>query len=253
MSQLETFRAQLQEAGIHVELFSAATNQDGISGAFFPKDVAIFLHGFPAYSGKNEDLAAWMASEHGLAAVVLHYPGLGKSKGRFSFCGALDVARNLIAACLADSSGRVFLVGHSFGGYLAASLWNELPKIAGAVLLSPLAEIPADDEIFQDLGYFAAAERELGHEYSASDLLVDAQEFRTRTQKMLADRIASPSRPAIRILQAINDDVNPPDKLPRLLRAIQPAPIVRNLEDDHWFSNREQTRSELAAAMKGLR
>ena len=49
----------------------------------------ILLHGFPADSAKNEDLAEAMRDQLGADVFMPHQPGLGDSPGTFSFEGAL--------------------------------------------------------------------------------------------------------------------------------------------------------------------
>ncbi len=88
-----------------------------------PHPTAIILHGFPGHE-KNLDLAHTLR-RGGMNALVFHYRGSWGSGGIFSFSNMLEDVkasiehlRNEKDALSVDPS-RIFLIGHSMGGWAA--------------------------------------------------------------------------------------------------------------------------------------
>ncbi len=88
-----------------------------------PHPTAIILHGFPGHE-KNLDLAHTLR-RGGMNALVFHYRGSWGSGGTFSFSNMLEDVkasiehlRNEKDALSVDPS-RIFLIGHSMGGWAA--------------------------------------------------------------------------------------------------------------------------------------
>lgn len=114
----------------------------------------VMLHGFGGsvsgrrYFGTN--LARALARE-GIACVRFDFYGCGESDGEFSdmlFDGLLDDAADIFAWASAQpwaDSDRMFLAGHSLGGYVAASAAPDI-RPRGLVLLSPGAAMWRDAE-----------------------------------------------------------------------------------------------------------
>lgn len=103
---------------------------------------AIILHGFPGFE-QNLDLAQTLRAR-GWNVLAMHYRGSWGVKGDFSFQHAAEDAdtevRYLLDAANAQKyhvdTHRVIVIGHSMGGYMAASAAAHNPEIAGAVLIS---------------------------------------------------------------------------------------------------------------------
>lgn len=105
----------------------------------------VMLHGFggsaSGYKYFNTNLARKLARE-GIACVRFDFYGCGESDGEFSdmlFDGLLNDAADIFAWASKQKwadADRMFLAGHSMGGYVAASA---APRINphGLVLLSP--------------------------------------------------------------------------------------------------------------------
>lgn len=114
----------------------------------------VMLHGFGGsasgrrYFGTN--LARALARE-GIACVRFDFYGCGESDGEFSdmlFDGLLSDAADIFAWASAQpwaDPDRMFLAGHSLGGYVAASAAPEI-RPRGLVLLSPGAAMWRDAE-----------------------------------------------------------------------------------------------------------
>jgi pimeloyl-ACP methyl ester carboxylesterase len=122
-----------------------------------PHPTAVIFHGFPGFE-QNLDLAQSLRS-HGWNVLVMHYRGSWGVGGRFSFEHAAEDAdvevRYTLGPVTADKyrvdTRRVVVIGHSMGGYMAASAMAHNPRVAAAVLISAW-NIGADYESGEHLG-----------------------------------------------------------------------------------------------------
>lgn len=107
-----------------------------------PHPTAIIFHGFPGYE-QNLDIAQYMRA-HGWNVLAMHYRGSWGVKVDFSFEHCAEDAdteiRFLLDAANAQKynvdPNRLIVIGHSMGGYMAASAIAHNPQVAGAVLIS---------------------------------------------------------------------------------------------------------------------
>lgn len=107
-----------------------------------PHPLVILLHGFPG-SQFNHDMAAYL-QELGYHALVFHYRGAWGSTGEFSIVHALEDVRTVLAylrqAEIIEKydidTGRIALVGHSFGGFLGLMTAANDPAIAACASIS---------------------------------------------------------------------------------------------------------------------
>jgi pimeloyl-ACP methyl ester carboxylesterase len=107
-----------------------------------PHPTAVILHGFPGFE-QNLDLAQTLRA-HGWNVLAMHYRGSWGVKGDFSFAHAAEDADTEVR-CVLDpvnaakyriDTHRVIVIGHSMGGYMAASAAAHNPQVAAAVLIS---------------------------------------------------------------------------------------------------------------------
>lgn len=107
-----------------------------------PHPTAILFHGFPGYE-QNMDIAQDLRA-HGWNVLAMHYRGSWGVKGNFSFeHGAEDAdteVRFILDPANAQKYGvdvhRVVVIGHSMGGYMAASAAAHNKAVAEVVLVS---------------------------------------------------------------------------------------------------------------------
>ena len=91
-------------------------------------------------------------AERGLDSLRYDKRGAGKSEGDFWSAGLYDNAADVAAAVefvraqQSVGTGKIFLLGHSEGAYLAAKVAAETPGLAGVVLLAGGAR-PCEEEL----------------------------------------------------------------------------------------------------------
>ncbi|MDE1156620.1 MAG: alpha/beta fold hydrolase [Acidobacteriaceae bacterium] len=107
-----------------------------------PHPTVILNHGFPGFE-QNLDLAQALRRE-GYNVLAVHYRGSWGVKGAFSYTHALEDADAEVAWITSPEnatkynvdSHRIVLIGHSLGGFIAASATAHNPGVAAAVLIS---------------------------------------------------------------------------------------------------------------------
>ena len=103
----------------------------------------ILLHGLPG-NEQNLDVAQVMRRA-GWTVIAFHYRGSWGSGGKFTLRGGFDDVHALFdylsnstnAAAWGVDAGRIVLMGHSYGGYVAARASVEAPGVIGVALLAP--------------------------------------------------------------------------------------------------------------------
>ena len=103
------------------------------------KGLFVCLHGFPAWSTKNYDIAEQLCLS-GYAVLIPHYPGLGLSEGLFSFARARATIETFLGFAEREYGLPLSFMGHSWGGYLAISLCRRVERLL--LLLAPLSVFP---------------------------------------------------------------------------------------------------------------
>ncbi len=107
-----------------------------------PHPTAILFHGFPGYE-QNMDIAQDLRA-HGWNVLAMHYRGSWGVKGNFSFEHAAEDSDAQVrfildpanAAKYGVDAHRVIVIGHSMGGFMAASAAAHNKTVAEAVLIS---------------------------------------------------------------------------------------------------------------------
>jgi pimeloyl-ACP methyl ester carboxylesterase len=107
-----------------------------------PHPAVLLLHGFPG-NEQNLDLAQAIRRA-GFDVLTFHYRGAWGSPGVFSFTHAIEdsdaalafLRDPAVAAKYGVDGAHVFVVGHSMGGFLAASVAAHDPAVAGLVMIS---------------------------------------------------------------------------------------------------------------------
>jgi len=108
-----------------------------------PKLSAIILHGVPGIE-KNFDLAHSLRM-HGWNSLIFHYRGCWGSEGRYTFKTIPDdVGAALDFLCTSSypqiDTSRLFLIGHSLGGWAAILVASHDLRVRGAVAIATMAD-----------------------------------------------------------------------------------------------------------------
>ena len=120
-----------------------------------------FWHGFPADSGKNEDLAEHLHQHCETDVYLMHFAGLGRSRGLFTFLGAFEDSSLFANEIIAQSSYQTIdMVGHSFGGLVASHVAQQIGGIDRLALLAPLVAVPPPEVVRETLEQFTAERRD---------------------------------------------------------------------------------------------
>lgn len=95
----------------------------------------VWLHGW-ARSGHDFAAAAQIVAESGIASVAVDLPGFGSSPAPTVVGGARHYAELLVPALRQISDEPVVVVGHSFGGTVAAVLAASHPDLIESLVLT---------------------------------------------------------------------------------------------------------------------
>jgi pimeloyl-ACP methyl ester carboxylesterase len=95
----------------------------------------VWLHGW-ARSGRDFARSAEILAESGIASVAMDMPGFGASPDPTVVGGARHYAELLLPALKDLGDAPLVLVGHSFGGRVAAALAANHPEVVRALVLT---------------------------------------------------------------------------------------------------------------------
>lgn len=116
----------------------------------------VLLHGLPG-NEQNLDLAQAMRRA-GWTVITFHYRGSWGSGGEYRLVNGAGDTEALLAllgrpekaAAWGVDPSRIVLIGHSYGGYVAARVANDAVKLLGVALLAPW-DISADERAWAQL------------------------------------------------------------------------------------------------------
>ncbi len=221
-----------------------------------PHPTAILLHGFPG-NERNLDLAH-VLRRGGWNVVFFHYRGAWGSGGDFGFNNALEDVRAVIEQVRAPEwarahrvdAGRIGLVGHSMGAFLAISAAAQEPEVDCVVAIAAA-----------DLGRYASGGDDEAADHAAAerfDSMLDGRLAGTSGDDLVGEINANPDQfdlkqkaPAVAdrpvlLVAGARDEVAPVADQQALSEAITAeggdARVVV-LDADHGFSS---TRVALA-------
>ena len=112
-----------------------------------PSACVLIVHGFAEHCGRYEHLATWLASR-GVAVHALDHQGHGRSSGHRCYVRRFsdlldDTEHALTIARPSDCDLPLFVIGHSMGGLVTASLAVERkPAVAGFILSGAALQPP---------------------------------------------------------------------------------------------------------------
>ena len=214
-----------------------------------PHPTAVIFHGLPG-NEQNLDLAR-VLQRAGWTVITFHYRGSWGSGGAFSLKGGVEDGQALLtelqrperARAWGVDPARIVVVGHSYGGYVAARAAASTPAVLATVLIAPW-DPSLDDRTWTALApavrattiaaAFDDVDGRLGAANAASlaeEVLKDGADLDlTKLAPALADR-------PLLVLTATRDD--PDDQAAGLLAAARHARhlTARLMSTDHGFND----------------
>lgn len=228
-----------------------------------PHPTAIIFHGFPGYE-QNLDIAQYLRAR-GWNVLAMHYRGSWGVKGDFSFEHCAEDAgtqvRFILDAANAKKYGidrrRVMVIGHSMGGFMAASAAAHNKEIAGAALIS--AWSPSADynklkgNTDAQSAYMATESRSLesgGNLLPLSGTSADAlaREIRDHESALNLNNLASAIAPRPVFVITANEGLEPTDHA--FAEALRKSGDTR-VSERHWNTDHSYSgeRAELSNAI----
>lgn len=205
------------------------------------REAVLFLHGYPAESAiKNRDIAEGVHQATDFDVFLIHYPGLDRGLGRFTFKKSKQAVFEFCEHLRKLGYKTVHFVGHSWGGFLSLasnSFWSQKSKI---VLLSPFLEIPQDEKLTQFTRTIYTDTKKhllpMTEQEVRDDLLALYQQNSFASMQSIFQKSTS----EIYFLQALHDEATPPETARLALQNCQnPLVIYQELETDHGFTDRQ--------------
>jgi pimeloyl-ACP methyl ester carboxylesterase len=230
----------------------------GVNGTLFRPagkgvhPTVILFHGLP---GNEQNLDLLRAIQRaGWTAITFHYRGSWGSGGTFTLAGGVEdgeallseIARPERAAAWGVDTKHLVVIGHSYGGYIAAAILARHAEIPGAVLIAPwdpsydqrkYLKIPEAQRAKQAAIDFDDVPGRLGSvtvKQLTEDLLANGAELDlTHLARSIASR-------QILLFTATRDD--PDDQARDLIASLHdlqaPHLSAQSMETDHDFDDR---------------
>ena len=201
------------------------------AGGEGPHPVVMLLHGIPGWE-RNFDLAQALRRV-GFHVLVFHYSGSWGSDGTYSLAHILEDTNTVLDYLLQETpfgidKNRIFVVGHSLGGFAASHLLATRPEIQAGVLLMPcdIGRLPViqeeDPESFQTIFRILEESGPWLNGTSGEALWQEAKENSAALQmESLAPLLVN--RPLLCIRGGYDTDTPPQQHCDPLIRAIQCA------------------------------
>lgn len=216
----------------------------------------LMLHGFPGIAN-NHDLAQILRNI-GFVVFVPNAPGSWGSDGSYSFDGLVEAAHDVadyirraeICERLSIDSGRLFVIGHSMGGFAAVNLLRVDEQIRGAAFIAP-----CDFDWFFRSGEMAFIDglNEASGRFIKTNL--DLKENAARIHEDFSFRKAYPklSGKNFLLLQCKKDQIIPMEMLSEFREQIESGGFAPGIQDyrlldtNHVFDDCKYTVAETIA------
>jgi esterase/lipase len=213
----------------------------------------LLLHGYPSPDSKNEYIAEFMAEHLSQDAFVLHYEGLGKSQGAFSFPKSVTDAIAYYESLVSQGYKHITIVGHSWGGLIALNLiaMVDTSAIDRLILMSPFNYFPTGVEL-EKLIDFIYSDSQVEFKQSKSEMIKQVGVITSSYQpRSKIDKIRLFAKP-VHIFQAIHDLEVPPATTTEFVKAIGNKNVhLEQIDTDHSFT--ENRKAFLARVLSVMR
>ena len=220
-----------------------------VSSSKEAKEAYLFLHGFPAESGKNEDLARAVANSTGKDVFIIHYEGLGQSHGQFSFVRTVEMPAEFIRYLLnQENYVRIHLIGHSWGGLVAINLKKMFgEEIGKLVLLAPFVAVPNSTVARILLSEVKDTNPRIADRIDVESLTEEINIIiRSYHPLKIAPQAFAPLNDVF-ILQGLEDVESTPDNTKQLVASFPSRPTYKEIHQPHSFDDRQLLISIVAS------
>ena len=224
----------------------------GVSDPAERVPAVLMLHGYPGIE-RNPDIPPALRRA-GIATAEFSYRGVWGSHGEYCFSHLIEDAETMLAHLRQNAEEyridpeRIYLVGHSMGGFTAVNVAAREAGIRGAVVIAPCdvgCRYEEDPDRFRAMiekgkkGYFSLPYED----YLEEDAVAHAAEWRF---VRLADRLTSVP---MRFIGGTQDTVVPPEihilPLVEKLRERNADVTYAELPDGHAFPSHRVTLTRM--------
>lgn len=162
-----------------------------------PKDVLVFIHGGSWDSGKKETYW-WLGrnmARHNVVSVIINYslsPEAQYEKMAFDCSEAIKWVKDSIAQ-FGGNPDRIFVMGHSAGGHLAALINNDPRFFASVGINNPIRGVILNDGFGMDMyEYLNVAEKNKQTESFLNTFSKDANLWKTGSPIFYLENVQNP-------------------------------------------------------------
>ena len=210
-----------------------------------PHPTVLFLHGSPG-NEQNLDLAQAIRRA-GWNVLTLHYRGSWGSAGTYSITHSLEDGRAALAflrdpvmiARFALAPGKIVVVGHSMGGFIAAKAGAEDSALMGVALIAPwdVGDDAAQDAAFTEAQYEDEYGDMPGRVVGATGHSLIAEQLAHRQDWAFPAFVPGLAKARVLIVTAHDDDRVHGLALAAALKARGGVVTARDIDSDHPFSD----------------
>jgi esterase/lipase len=221
-------------------LFNGNIFNEKYSSGEKSEEAVLLFHGYPSPEGKNEYIAESIANKFKKDVYLIHYEGLGLSKGFFSFSKSIKDSGDYFKWLSNEGYKKISIVGHSWGGLIALNLIADQKPINlnKIILMSPYTFFPKGYEL-EKLIDFIYEDSKSVFKQSKAEMTTQVNEillsFQPRSKVQSIETYAN----QISILQAISDHEVPLATTKNFVEMFKGArPNFIEIDTDHSFNER---------------
>ena len=217
------------------------------------QNTCYLLHGFPGFNSKKmlTTISGVLKSLPHSHSEVIHYPGLHNTDAQFGFSRSIEAVYQHIQHSISqDPPDKIFLIGHSWGGFVSLAVAKKLnlPSVQ-VILLAPFTHLASADQPTRLLSEVHKMYPEQFPENALPELinelrdLVIGMDFQNDTHVWLTEK-------QLTLILAKQDSVFTPAHLDEFLAQFKDKTYnFIALEDDHSFTLAPEKLTEIIVSL----